>query len=51
MAKCELWKAQRGKGRSVEDVDDRFIIKTVVNAWNVTELYVALFSFLSLMVG
>ena len=47
MAKCEPWKAQGGKSRSNfwKTSDDRFIIKTLVNAWNVADLYVALFSF------
>jgi hypothetical protein len=49
MAKCEPWKAQGGKSRSNfwKASDDRFIIKTVVNAWNVADLYVAHFSFFS----
>ena len=47
MAKCELWKAQGGKSRSNfwKTSDDRFIIKTLVNAWNVADLYVVLSSF------
>jgi 1-phosphatidylinositol-3-phosphate 5-kinase len=51
MAKCEPWKAQGGKSRSNfwKTSDDRFIIKTLVNAWNVADLYVQSFS-LSLMV-
>jgi len=42
MAKCEPWKAQGGKSRSNfwKTSDDRFIIKTLVNAWNVADLYV-----------
>jgi 1-phosphatidylinositol-3-phosphate 5-kinase len=50
MAKCEPWKAQGGKSRSNfwKTSDDRFIIKTLVNAWNVADLYVGLlFLFLS----
>jgi 1-phosphatidylinositol-3-phosphate 5-kinase len=45
MAKCERWKAQGGKSRSNfwKTSDDRFIIKTLVNAWNVADLYVAAF--------
>jgi 1-phosphatidylinositol-3-phosphate 5-kinase len=45
MAKCEPWKAQGGKSRSNfwKTSDDRFIIKTLVNAWNVADLYVVLF--------
>ena len=54
MAKCEPWKAQGGKSRSNfwKTSDDRFIIKTLVNAWNVADLYVViLISFLfSLMI-
>jgi len=44
MAKCEPWKAQGGKSRSNfwKTSDDRFIIKTLVNAWNVADLYVVL---------
>jgi 1-phosphatidylinositol-3-phosphate 5-kinase len=40
MAKCEQWKAQGGKSRSNfwKTSDDRFIIKTLVNAWNVADL-------------
>jgi len=43
MARCEPWKAQGGKSRSNfwKTADDRFIIKTLVNAWNVTDLCVA----------
>jgi len=46
MAKCEPWKAQGGKSRSNfwKTSDERFIIKTLVNAWNVADLYV-FFSF------
>jgi 1-phosphatidylinositol-3-phosphate 5-kinase len=53
MAKCEMWKAQGGKSRSDfwKTSDDRFIFKTVVNAWNIADLYATLFSFFSLMVG
>ena len=42
MAQCEPWKAQGGKSRSNfwKTSDDRFIIKTLVNAWNVADLYV-----------
>jgi 1-phosphatidylinositol-3-phosphate 5-kinase len=45
MAKCEPWKAQGGKSRSNfwKTSDDRFIIKTLVNAWNVADLYVVAF--------
>jgi 1-phosphatidylinositol-3-phosphate 5-kinase len=45
MAKCERWKAQGGKSRSNfwKTSDDRFIVKTLVNAWNVADLYVAAF--------
>ncbi|KAI0270208.1 hypothetical protein BGY98DRAFT_1011189, partial [Russula aff. rugulosa BPL654] len=41
MAKCEPWKAQGGKSRSDfwKTSDNRFIIKTVVNAWNVAEFH------------
>jgi 1-phosphatidylinositol-3-phosphate 5-kinase len=49
MARCEPWKAQGGKSRSNfwKTSDDRFIIKTLVNAWNVTDLCVfVLFCFL-----
>ena len=40
MAKCEPWKAQGGKSRSNfwKTSDERFIIKTLVNAWNVADL-------------
>jgi 1-phosphatidylinositol-3-phosphate 5-kinase len=49
MAKCEPWKAQGGKSRSNfwKTSDDRFIIKTLVNAWNVADLYVQLTSLFS----
>jgi 1-phosphatidylinositol-3-phosphate 5-kinase len=42
MAKCEPWKAQGGKSRSNfwKTSDDRFIIKTLVHAWNVADLFV-----------
>jgi len=42
MARCEPWKAQGGKSRSNfwKTADDRFIIKTLVNAWNVADLQV-----------
>ncbi|KAI0251595.1 hypothetical protein BJV78DRAFT_1374885 [Lactifluus subvellereus] len=42
MARCEPWKAQGGKSRSNfwKTSDDRFIIKTLVNAWNVADLQV-----------
>ena len=42
MARCEPWKAQGGKSRSNfwKTSDDRFIIKTLVNAWNVADLCV-----------
>ena len=48
MAKCEpAWKAQGGKTRSRSNFwktsNDRFIIKTLVNAWNIDQLYVVLF--------
>jgi 1-phosphatidylinositol-3-phosphate 5-kinase len=45
MAKCEPWKAQGGKSRSNfwKTSDERFIIKTLVNAWNVTDLCVFFF--------
>ena len=48
MARCEPWKAQGGKSRSNfwKTSDDRFIIKTLVNAWNVTDLCVFFFGFL-----
>ncbi len=47
MAKCEPWKAQGGKNRSNfwKTSDDRFIIKTLVSAWNVADLYVVLVFF------
>ena len=47
MAKCEPWKAQGGKSRSNfwKTSDDRFIIKTLINAWNVADLYAVLSSF------
>ena len=47
MAKCEPWKAQGGKSRSNfwKTSDDRFIIKTLVNAWNVADLCVQTSSF------
>ena len=40
MAKCENWKAEGGKSRSNfwKTSDSRFIIKTLVNAWNVADL-------------
>ncbi|KAI0052167.1 hypothetical protein FA95DRAFT_1602122 [Auriscalpium vulgare] len=42
MAKCENWAAQGGKSRSNfwKTSDDRFIVKTLVNAWNVADLQV-----------
>jgi 1-phosphatidylinositol-3-phosphate 5-kinase len=48
MAKCEQWKAQGGKSRSNfwKTSDDRFIIKTLVNAWNVADLCVCFETFL-----
>ena len=47
MAKCGPWKAQGGKSRSNfwKTSDDRFIVKTLVNAWNVADLYVAVYLF------
>jgi 1-phosphatidylinositol-3-phosphate 5-kinase len=40
MSKCENWKAEGGKSRSNfwKTSDSRFIIKTLVNAWNVADL-------------
>jgi 1-phosphatidylinositol-3-phosphate 5-kinase len=40
MAKCENWKAEGGKSRSNfwKTSDSRFIIKSLVNAWNVADL-------------
>ena len=48
MSKCENWKAEGGKSRSNfwKTSDSRFIIKTLVNAWNVADLYVDVFLFL-----
>ncbi|KAA1470932.1 hypothetical protein DENSPDRAFT_798498 [Dentipellis sp. KUC8613] len=42
MACCENWAAEGGKSRSNfwKTADDRFIIKTLVNAWNVADLQV-----------
>ncbi|KAI9439217.1 hypothetical protein H4582DRAFT_2119766 [Lactarius indigo] len=42
MAKCENWKAEGGKSRSNfwQTSDSRFIVKTLVNAWNVADLQV-----------
>ncbi|KAI0260351.1 hypothetical protein BC834DRAFT_973492 [Gloeopeniophorella convolvens] len=42
MARCENWKAEGGKSRSNfwKTADDRFIVKTLVNAWNVADLQV-----------
>ncbi|KAI0299986.1 hypothetical protein B0F90DRAFT_1810525 [Multifurca ochricompacta] len=42
MEKCERWKAVGGKSRSNfwKTSDDRFITKTLVNAWNVADLQV-----------
>jgi 1-phosphatidylinositol-3-phosphate 5-kinase len=42
MARCEPWKAQGGKSRSNfwKTLDERFIIKTLINAWNVADLCV-----------
>ena len=41
------WSAQGGKSRSNfwKTSDERFIIKSLVNAWNVADLYVAKFTF------
>ena len=49
MARCEPWKAQGGKSRSNfwKTADDRFIIKTLVNAWNVADLCVCCIPFCS----
>ena len=43
------WSAQGGKSRSNfwKTRDDRFIIKSLVNAWNVADLYVPFHSFFS----
>ena len=40
MARSENWAAEGGKSRSNfwKTADDRFIIKTLVNAWNVADL-------------
>ena len=45
MTEGELWKAQAGKSRLNfwKTSDDRFIIKALVNACNVTDLYVVHF--------
>jgi 1-phosphatidylinositol-3-phosphate 5-kinase len=53
MAKCEPWKAQGGKSRSNfwKTPDDWFIIKTLVNVWNVADLCVVLFAFSLSVVG
>jgi 1-phosphatidylinositol-3-phosphate 5-kinase len=42
MAKCGPWKTQGGKSKANfwKTSDDRFIIKTLVNAWNVADLCV-----------
>lgn len=42
MARSENWAAEGGKSRSNfwKTADNRFIIKTLVNAWNVADLYV-----------
>jgi len=44
MAKCESWKARGGKSWSNfwKTSDNRFIIKTLVNVWNVADLCVVL---------
>ncbi|THH13015.1 hypothetical protein EW146_g7159, partial [Bondarzewia mesenterica] len=44
LARCEGWEAQGGKSRSNfwKTRDDRFVIKTLVNAWNVADLQVLL---------
>ncbi|KAI0071370.1 hypothetical protein K474DRAFT_1669074 [Panus rudis PR-1116 ss-1] len=40
LARCENWQAEGGKSRSNfwKTSDDQFIIKTLVNAWNVADL-------------
>ena len=42
------WSAQGGKSKSNfwKTSDERFIIKSLVNAWNVDDLYVSTFSLL-----
>ncbi|TFY80195.1 hypothetical protein EWM64_g3820 [Hericium alpestre] len=42
MMKCEMWMAEGGKSKSNfwKTADNRFIIKTLVNAWNVADLQV-----------
>ena len=45
------WSAQGGKSRSNfwKTKDDRFIIKSLVNAWNVADLYVPCFSYFTFL--
>ena len=45
LAKSANWAAQGGKSKSNfwKTEDERFIIKTLLNAWNVADLYVPLF--------
>jgi hypothetical protein len=47
MVKCKPWKAQGGKSLSNfwKTSDDRFIIKTLADVWNIDDLYVVLFFF------
>ncbi|CAL1702515.1 unnamed protein product [Somion occarium] len=42
MSQCELWMAEGGKSKANfwKTSDDQFIIKTLVNAWNVADLQV-----------
>ncbi|KAG8928068.1 hypothetical protein FRC02_007401 [Tulasnella sp. 418] len=44
LARCVGWEAEGGKSKSsfLKSEDDRFIIKTLVNAWNVADLQVLL---------
>lgn len=44
LAECVEWKAEGGKSRSrfFKSKDDRYIIKTLVNAWHVSDLQVLL---------
>lgn len=42
LARSTNWAAEGGKSRSNfwKTLDERFVVKTLVNAWNVADLYV-----------
>ena len=53
LSRSANWAADGGKSKSNfwKTADDRFIIKTLVNAWNVADLYVSLISPCALGLG